>query len=180
LEIPQIWLGGLSWPGAMTGGLVTLAALSIFRQESLGVIGDEMLSLALPLTVTAWLAAWEAGTGYGRQVANAWWAVPTLDEWGTWLPRWPLQPAGAVASLAIFWVVNRLRPHLKQPGEAASLALAGISLSLFGLSFFRADPVQTWQGWRLDTWAALAFGCIALLACLVSFWPRKGREKSSP
>ncbi len=177
-ELPQVWLGGLSWPGAVAGGLMTLAGLAIMRKESPGVLADEMVALTLPLTVAAWLAAWEAGVAYGHPVENTWWAVPTLDEWGNWIPRWPLQPAGATICLAIFWLVGLLRPYLKQPGEAASLVLTGISLTLFGLSFYRADPVQTWQGWRLDTWAGLFFVIIALLACLVTFWPRKFKGKS--
>jgi phosphatidylglycerol:prolipoprotein diacylglycerol transferase len=174
LEIPQVWLGGLSWPGAVVGGLLSLAGLALARRDGLGSLADEMFPFALLLTLAAWLAAWESGVAYGPPAApNVWWAAPTLDEWGAWALRWPLQPMGALAALVIFWLVDRLRPRLHQAGEAASLALMGIALSLFGLSFSRADPGQTWRGWRLDSWAALVFVGLASMFCLAAFWPRR-------
>jgi phosphatidylglycerol:prolipoprotein diacylglycerol transferase len=177
LEIPQVWLGGLSWPGAVVGGLLGLSGLALARRDGLGSLADEMFPLALLLTLAAWLAAWESGVAYGPPAApNIWWAAPALDEWGAWALRWPLQPVGALAVLVIFWLVDRLCPRLHQPGEAASLALMGIALSLFGLSFLRADPGQTWRGWRLDSWSALVFVGLASVFCLAAFWPRRKKR----
>jgi prolipoprotein diacylglyceryltransferase len=178
LEIPQVWLGGLSWPGALAGWLIILVGLSMVCKEPIGSLADGLLGMMFLLIIAGWLAAWEAGIGYGNQVANAWWAVPTLDEWGNWTARWPLQPMGAVISITIFATINLVRHRLHQPGEAASLAMLAISLVLFCLSFLRADPAQSWNGWRVDSWAALIFSILAFLGCLASFWPRP--IKTSP
>ena len=175
LEIPQVWLGGLSWPGAAAGWWVMMAVLAPIDKKPLGTLADGMLFLMFILFVATWLAAWETGVGYGARISNTWWSVPTLDEWGIWTPRWPLQPLGAVISILLFAGVNQLRNRLRQPGEIASLAFLGFSLTLFGLSFLRADPAQFLFSWRLDTWAALLFSILAVLACLVSFWPRRRR-----
>ena len=179
IEIPQIWLGGLSWPGAVSGALITLAFIALVRKEALGGLADGVLPMGLPLIVAIWLASWEAGTGYGAIAPNTWWATPAVDEWGAWLPRWPLQPLGALATLVIFLAIDRLHPRLKQPGELSSLAFVGIAMTTFGLSFFRADPGQFWRGWRLDTWAALAFMGLAVIFCVVAFWPRRKKVNLS-
>jgi len=171
LDSLQIWLGGLSWIGAAAGALLGLAGVALARKQSLGLLADAMLPLVLPLCVAAWLGAWEAGTAYGAPASGVWWAVPSINEWGVWTLRWPLQPLGAVASLAIFWLVERLHPRLRRPGQAASLAFAGLVLSVFGLSFRMAEPGLSWRGWRLDSWAALVFTGLAFILCLAAFWP---------
>ena len=173
LEIPQVWLGGLSWAGAALGGLLSLAVVALARKGELGTLADAMVPLALVLTLAAWLGAWESGIAYGPAAPNVWWAAPTPDEWGVWALRWPLQPLGALAVLVIFGLVDQLRSRLHQPGEAASLALMGIALSVFGLSFLRADPGQTWRDWRLDSWAGLVFVGLAFVFCVAAFWPRR-------
>jgi len=172
LEIPQVWLGGLSWAGAAAGGLFSLALIARVRRCGLGTLADEMVPLALLLMLAAWLGAWESGVAYGALLPHAWWASPAVDEWGAWAMRIPLQPLGALSALAILGLVDQLHSRLRQPGEAASLAWLGIALTTCGLSFLRADPAQLWRGWRLDSWAALVLTGLSLLFCLVAFWPR--------
>jgi prolipoprotein diacylglyceryltransferase len=172
LDIPQVWLGGLSWAGAAAGGLLSLALIALLYRRGLGSLADEMVPLALLLMLSAWLGAWESGTAYGSLLPQVWWAAPTVDEWGAWAMRVPLQPIGALSALVILGLVDRLRSRLRQPGEAAGLAWLGIALTTFGLSFLRADPAQLWRGWRLDSWAALVLTGLAFLFCLAAFWPR--------
>ena len=172
LEIPQLWLGGLSWAGAMAGGLFSLALVALLRRRGLGTLADEMVPLVLLLTLAAWLGAWEAGVAYGAADPQSWWAAPAIDEWGAWAVRLPLQPLGALASVALLWLIDQLHTRLRQPGEAASLALLGTGLTTLGLSFLRADPGQFWRGWRWDSWAALVLSGLAFIFCLAAFWPR--------
>jgi len=172
VEIPQIWLGGLTGAGGVAGGLLSLAGISLARKEKFGILADGLLPLFSVLTSTAWLASWEAGTAYGSVNPHSWWAVPSLDEWGAWSFRWPVQPLGAVSALAVFWSVNQFRSRLPQAGKAASLVFIGLVVSWFGFSFLRADPVQSWLGWRLDTWANLVYLIVAAGLCLAAFWPR--------
>jgi len=43
------------------------------------------------------------------------------------------------------------------------LGLLGLSLILLGTSLLRADPAITWNGLRLEAWAALAFILLAFI-----------------
>ena len=173
LETPQVWLGGLSWPGALGGGLFSLAMFAWFNRVSLGEIADGLVYLALPLVVASWLGCWQSGIAYGRVVSQAWWALPAVNEWGVWSLRWPVQLAGAFSAVLAFFVLEWVRPHLKGRGRAASLALLGLALLLTGLSLLRADPIQIYRGLRLDTWASLFFCVLSLPLCLAAFWPHR-------
>jgi phosphatidylglycerol---prolipoprotein diacylglyceryl transferase len=173
LEAPQVWLGGLSWPGALGGGLFSLAIFAWFNDVSLGEVADSLVYLALPLVVASWMGCWQSGCAYGRVAPQAWWALPAVDEWGVWLPRVPVQLGGALLAVLAFFVLEWIRPHLKGRGQAASLALLGLALLLTGLSMLRADPIQIYRGLRLDTWAALFFSVLSLPLCLAAFWPHR-------
>jgi len=61
IEIPQVWLGGLSWSGALGGGLFSLAAFAWFNQAPLGELADGLIYLGLPLVVSSWLGCWQSG-----------------------------------------------------------------------------------------------------------------------
>ena len=110
LEAPQVWLGGLSWPGALAGGLLSLVVFAWFNQVSLGEMADGLIYLALPVVMASWLGCWQAGCAYGRAVPQAWWTVPAMDEWGVQGVRWPVQLAGAFLALQAFFVLEWVRP----------------------------------------------------------------------
>jgi hypothetical protein len=68
--------------------------------------------------------------------------------------------------------------RLHRNGLAAALALLGLSLELFGLSFLRADPAPLWNGVRLEAWAALGFAGIAGVAIIITSLQRnQARER---
>jgi prolipoprotein diacylglyceryltransferase len=162
-DIPQVWLGGLSGPGALAGGLLTLGLLSVVTYQNLGMLADTYLPLATTLVVSAWLACWSDGAAYGVQT-NAWWGLLTRDEWGDLSRRLPLQIMAACLSLGIFWYAEKSR-DLKRPGQAASLALFGLGLLISGAALLRTDPSPTWAGMRPEAWAGLGIcppGCLRL------------------
>jgi len=182
LETIQVWQGGFSGPGALAGGLLALVMVALITRQSLGLLAGALLPLAVTLTVSAWLACWQYGCGYGQPV-SAWWGIPARDEWGTVVPRWPTHLVAALLAILSAWALERwLSPihrtdpppqdveagpwHLSRPGLASALWLLCTSLVLFTLSFLRADPIPTWQGLRLDAWAGIALAAISLLALL--------------
>ena len=171
-EVAEVWLGGLTWAGALAGCLVSVGLFAWLNDLSLGRRADGLLPLARTVTLTAWLVCWQAGCAYGPVVTNRSWGVPARDEAGQVAARLPLQLAGAMLTLGTFWLVDFLRPHLRRRGQAASLAFLGISAQLLTLSFLRADPVPLWNGLRLDSWAGLVYSFIAVLVCLGVFLPR--------
>lgn len=167
LEALMFWQGGLSWPGAVLGAAGTAAAISAFRSIPLPQVMDHLAALAPPLAVTAWLGCWQAGCGYGPQLAaGAPLALPGRDESGLVAPRLPVQLLAAL-SLLVYYAWLELRARLAPAsGQKGGLTALGLALNLLFFSFLQADPAPRWLGLRLDTWAALVF---ALWAAAVTW-----------
>jgi hypothetical protein len=84
---------------------------------------------------------------------------------------------GAASILGLQVVVEWAEPRLKTTaGAAASLWFAAFSIQMLILSSLRADPAPTWQGIRLDTWAASFFLVVATFF-IGMFWLRANRLK---
>ncbi len=180
-EIPQVYLGGLAWPGALAGGMFALALVAGARRASPGLLADSLLPLLATVSVSAWLGCWLDGCAYGPAILD-WWSVPGIDEWGNLQGRLPVQLAGALLTVGLFWWLerpprevgesfltkNRLRrQHHLKPGVQSSLGLLGLGLLLLGAGLLRADPMPVWRGLRLDVWAALFFiGAASILLLL--------------
>lgn len=157
--------GGLSWPGALVGGLLGLCLYTIFSRQSIASLADALLPLLTALTVSAWLGCWLDGCAYGPP-ASGWWGIASPDEWGIASLRWPLQLAGALLAMIFFWLLESLPwSGLGKSGMRASLGLLGLALLLLGSAMLRADPLPAWRGLPLDAWAAMGFILLALV-CL--------------
>jgi phosphatidylglycerol---prolipoprotein diacylglyceryl transferase len=162
LEGLQIFQGGLSWPGALAGAILALWVYTRLGRMSLSTLSDALLPLGACLALSAWIGCWFDGCAYGP-ATNAWWGIPTWDEWGRLTARFPTQVLGALYTLALFWLLEQ-PPRSAPPGfnrmpagQPASLALLGYALAMFLLSFLRVDPGAYWLGLRLDAWAAIGF-----------------------
>jgi prolipoprotein diacylglyceryltransferase len=177
LDIPQVWLGGLSGPGALAGGLLTLGLVALLTRQKLGVLADGYLPLAAALVVSAWLASWADGAAYGAET-SAWWGLPARNEWGDLTRRMPLQMIAALLSLVVFWSANRYSDPFR-PGQASSLATIGLGMLILAVSLVRADPSPTWAGLRPESWAGLTFILLAAGAYLVSRFPLRWVRRSA-
>lgn len=167
-EAIQAQLGGLTWFGAIVGWLISLHIYSKARQVNLGELGDHLLPLVACLTTTVWLGCWIDGIAYGAPSA-AWWALPARDEWGVLKPRLPVQVIGAISTIALFWLLDRIgnwkrAGWISQTGMKTTLALVIIGMQMLSLSFLRADPAPIWRGLRSDTWLAIAIIAISVLS----------------
>ena len=174
-ESLQVYLGGLSWPGALAGGLLVLALYAGVNHHPFVELADALVPLLVCLSVSAWLGCWLDGCAYGAAVSN-WWGVPSSDEWGQVVSRSPVQLIGALFTLGLFWSSERAvrRGNIKS-GTLACLGLLNLSLISFGLSFLRVDPVLSWRDLHLDVWAALAFAGLGLIALLTIYSRKKGK-----
>ena len=166
-ESVLFFLGGLAWPGALAGGLLALGIYAWINHFPVRSLADALLPLVACLAVSAWLGCWLEGCAYGA-ATNAWWGLPGRDEWGAASKRVPIQLMGALLTLLVIEVLDWGQKRLHRSGLAAALALLGLSLELFGLSFLRADPAPLWNGVRLDAWAALIFAGIAGVAIIIT------------
>ena len=173
LESFQIFQGGISWAGALAGGMLALYLYARLARKSFGKLADALQPLAAALVVSAWLGCWLDGCAYGPTVA--WGGIPARDEWGNLSLRFPTQLIGALLTLGMYWVMEQnkagflCRSGFGQPGRTASLALIGLSVQFFGLSFLMADPAGVWNSLRLSAWAALVFAVFGCLVLILSF-----------
>jgi len=181
LEAPQLWLGGLYWPGALAGALLALPVIARASGERLVVLADGLTPLLPPFTILVWLACWTAGCAYGIHTQGAWWGLPAADETGVVARRLPLQVLAAL-TLALMYGALELRlppaPAILA-GEKACLTLLALMTHTFLFSLLRADPTLRWLGLRADSWAALAFALPALAGWII-LRLRLGKIESPP
>lgn len=204
-EIPQVWLGGLSGAGALSGGLLAVGLAALLTRQSGPALADALLPLLAGVSVAAWLGCWGAGVAYGPAV-NAWYALPAPDEWGQSAPRLPLQPLAALLTVAAAWLAESLagwsdrrqarisadllarpgwaarRSATQTPGLRAGLALLGLGLIWLLAAALRADPIPLWRERPLDAWFGLGLALLAGLftaALLLAHEARAWRRKRS-
>lgn len=149
-------LGGLSWPGAVIGVVLALWVVALLRKQSVLALVDALLPMATTVAISAWLACWLGGFAYG-QTLDAWWAIPSRDEWGVMAARLPVQLLGAILTLGLLWLVEWRQPSKAVAGQMALRWALGFSLIMLFLTWLRADPAPLWLGLRLDAWAAILF-----------------------
>jgi phosphatidylglycerol---prolipoprotein diacylglyceryl transferase len=166
LEIPQIWLGGLDWPGAIAGGLLAVVGISVARNLLLGQAADRLANLAPPLAIAAWLGCWMAGCAYGFETTA--FGLRTLIEDGSFSVRFPVQILAALSLLCYYAWLEIGVSYSLPAGRRAGLIGLGLAINLLAFSFLRADPAPLWYGLRPDSWAAAVLGIIMLAVCLVS------------
>jgi len=157
IEIPQLWLGGLSWPGALMGFALALVAIHLIKKEPLGEMADSYLPLLGLMALAAWLTGWGTGIGYGYQL-DAWYGIPVQDFSGLVSRRWPLPILGAFFSTA--WITGSILFPMKKgrkPGFRAVIGTTGLmAINLF-ISFFRDDPAPLLWSLRWESWISIAF-----------------------
>ncbi len=175
-EILAFWQGGLSWPGAVAGGLLGALWYCRRRQEPLAAVLDAAaLPIAL-LSLLGWGGCLAAGCAYGFEVTPgewpAWLTTQQPDLFGLTLPRFPTQWVGvlwSVLALAGLWVAAR-KAERWPAGALGALALAVAALGMFALSFTRGDPAPAVSGTRVDVLGSgLVFALTALAWALRRF-----------
>ncbi len=158
------WEGGYAWPGAVIGGLLAVGLLALFQGRPPGQVALRLKPLLGPLALGVWLGCWPGGAAYGAALPwAAWGAILAPDETGQVLARFPLQPLAALGLAAWLAAAGRAGPAWQAP-----LALLGLALDIGAASLVWASPTQSWNGLRVDTWAAagLALFSLAWLALL--------------
>jgi len=181
LEIPQVWLGGLSWEGALVGGLVALPLAARCIRTSPFQLADVLRPLLVCLTASAWLASWMAGYAYSPET-QAWWGLPVRDEWGGYAHRWPTQLAAAVTTLGLHALVQHMRTKrpLQEPGLAASLELGGMAAIILAVTPFQANVQPMWGNLPIATWFAAGMLILSMGAAgAILLWKRVSHHKIS-
>jgi len=172
LEAVEIWLGGLSWPGAAMGAILELIILSLARRYPLGWLADGLSPLIGPVAIALFLGCWQAGVMYGQALPNGSLGFPTVDEAGAVSVRVPLQLICALGLLVYLWIAEHALAPLdgkrSYPGLRASLFSLGLGLALLAAESLRADPVPYWGSLSVDTWCAYGLIALSLLGVFAS------------
>ena len=149
------WDGGVSWHGALAGGLIAVMAYCAVRRVPLRSMLDVLAPGVALLAACAWLGCLLNRCAYGLETypgQGLLWALSLElpDVYGIWAPRVAVQLLGAgwsAVTLGILLVVSR-RPRFQ--GLVFPLWLAVYGAGSFVLGFVRADEVAMVAGWRAD------------------------------
>ena len=173
-RMPQFWLGGLTWPGALIGAGLTFVGIHLIWKEPLGELADQYLPLMGVTAVGAWLLSWGTGIGYGPEV-EAWYGIMVQDLYGYSLIRWPLPILAALLSGG--WIAGVILFPIKRqrdPGFRALVGMAGIIAINGVISFFKVDPAPVLWGLRWESW----FSLIVLIIIVIYFLITRNDESN--
>jgi phosphatidylglycerol:prolipoprotein diacylglycerol transferase len=167
------WDGGLSWHGALVGGLCGVVVYCAIRRASLRSILDTLAPGAALLAVCAWLGCLLDGCAYGTETypgQGLLWALSLElpDVYGIQAPRVAVQLLGAGWSAIVLVVLMVAGRYPTSRGLTFPLSLALYCAGSFGLGFLRADEVPMMGGWRADQVADLALAGIGAVICLTA------------
>ena len=164
----QVYQGGLSWPGALTGGLVMVMIYARRLQKPTGELLWTLFPLFTTMFVFICLACWVDGSAYGR-LAVSYLGLPALDEFGHQSLRFPAQLIGALSAVLWFIAIDTQAERFPRPALIGWVSIFGVAVILLVVELLRADPAIYVYGTRLGVWAASGFGALSLVGVLVSW-----------
>jgi len=162
-EILWLWQGGLSWVGGAVGVVAAVGAFARVRGLSFASLADAVALPALAVALAAWTGCFLDGCVYGLRTPAGPLFPQAPDLFGVVAPRWPTAALGVIAAGVLLSVMVALGSRPMPSGLRAALALGGVALIAFALSFTRGDPVLLIGGLRIDTVGAAAVLLIAAI-----------------
>jgi phosphatidylglycerol:prolipoprotein diacylglycerol transferase len=166
-DIPYLWYGGLTWQGAVIGGIAGAWVMCRLRGVPFAPFADG-LALVFPIgMVMMWAACRSLGCGYAESIESHQ-TTPDFftgflpNEYGDIALRFELQVIGIWLGLAMFIFAALLTYNNQWSGTRlwVILALSSVGMALIG--FWRADPTHILYGLRLDQWFDLAIFLIGI------------------
>lgn len=179
------WDGGLSWHGALIGGVVTvLVWWGVSRRRTPSLPGwRDLLDVLTPGLALGgafgWLGCLLTGSAYGAEASGSvppvsWFAADLPDIYGVWEVRFITQPLMIAWSVLLFILLFTLhRRFANSPTFALYLVL--YALADLGVMFLRGDGAWRLGLW-LGQWVALAETGVAV-GLLVSSGHRSHMDK---
>jgi len=173
-QIVQFWQGGLSWIGALAGGVVILPLSTLLLQWPFWLLPDRLSRMVLPLGIATWLACWQSGVAYGIALTDGtWWGIRALNESGQIGLHSPVQPLAALSLLAFLGLLEWLLAKTKITGLRGSLVFLVFSAHMLVFTFLRADTAQTWLGLRIESWAAIVYTLLGIVSTIIIWLKQK-------
>lgn len=164
----RIWQGGLSYHGALLGGLGGLAVWAVVGKRPLHPLLDLFTPAFVLLHVSGWLACWCAGCAYGQETILRglpwldWLAANLPDRFGIFALRYQTQLLGGLSALLVGVLVGRWSRRAA-PGVIFLLTLALLSLTRIPLALARGDTVPMLAAVRVDVILDILLVLVSLL-----------------
>jgi len=137
-EAWQFWRGGLAFSFALAGGLLALYLFSRFQKVNLAELLDLASLSILPAQALGWWACYTAGLAYGKE-----WKGPLAlflsDVYGVKAYRFPVQLAGALWSIILFFILLAIYWRTNKVGNVFLAYAIGYLPFDFFLRFLRGD-----------------------------------------
>ena len=181
-RILRIWEGGLSFHGAVLGGLLVMFVFSLFHEQgpdavSFWELGD-VLTPGLALGIAfGWAACLMGGCAYGM-LGEGFGTMILPDIFGVEAPRYATQMAGLVFSLLLFAGFWLLRDRWPFRGASFLMFILLYFAGQFLLDFTRGDEAIYAGPWRLTQLLNLALALAAAVGLLVLWW--QDRNQTDP
>lgn len=161
-ELWQPWQGGITYHGALLGGLVGLWLWSRVGQRPLLPLLDALAPALALLVSFGWVACWLEGCAYGAETFIGPFSADLPDSFGVFAVRYRTQLFGVLLGLVVFglavWFQERIRD-----ARSFLTTLLLLSLAQGALTLLRGDAVLMLGSVRIDTALNLLFALIALV-----------------
>ena len=181
VRVLRIWEGGLSFHGAILGGLLVMVLFAQARRQDERAVSfwelADVVTPGLSLGIAfGWAACLMGGCAYGALGEGFGYAV-LPDLYGVQASRFATQALGLAFSLLLFLGFWLLRGHW--PFAGASFLMYGLlySAGQFFLEFTRGDEAIYVGPWRLAQVLNLVLALAAAVGLLLLWWQARGAEE---
>lgn len=175
IEILYMWNGGLDGLGALLSASLAMLLLSKIRRAPFWSIVDQLALPGLILDLSHWTGCMLDGCAYGRTIPSATFLPLTPDYAGDLAYRIPVQVSAIFCCLLAIRIAYSFTHQI--PGQKALFAILALGFIHLLASFFRADPVISLRGVRLDT---IESGLILLSGLILMTWRLFSLTRSQP
>jgi phosphatidylglycerol:prolipoprotein diacylglycerol transferase len=177
----RIWEGGLSFHGALLGGLLVMILFAQLQQKDKRTVSfwqlADVITPGLGLGIAfGWAACLMGGCAYGALGEGFGYAI-LPDLYGVEASRFATQAVGLAYSLVLFLGFWLLRGHW--PFAGASFLMYGLLYlaGQFFLEFTRGDEAVYVGPWRLAQVLNLVLALAAAVGLLLLWWQVKKEEE---
>jgi phosphatidylglycerol:prolipoprotein diacylglycerol transferase len=178
-SVIRVWEGGLSFHGAVLGGLLVVLLFAYLHQHDENPVSlwqlVDVLTPGLALGIAfGWAACMMGGCAYGNLGEGLGYVI-LPDLFGVEASRFATQAVGLGISLLLFLGVWLTRRHLPFAGALSLLYGLLYFAAAFFLEFTRGDEAIYVGPWRLAQVLDLALALAAGLGLLVLWWQWRAR-----
>ncbi|MGD2078316.1 MAG: prolipoprotein diacylglyceryl transferase [Chloroflexota bacterium] len=176
-EIALVWQGGLSYHGALLGGLMGLLVWSAWKRRSFFQFAGLLAASMVLVSAFGWFACYMEGCAYGREATFGFLVSDLPDSYGVFALRYQTQLTGVALCLVILAVVL-FADHRVRAGTLFGLSLILLSVVRVLVSLYRGDMVPQLGALRWDTLLDSTIAIVTAFVLLLSTIVRGIRSRS--